>query len=194
MYPLHKELPEQLVEPLYHHGLWHLHLILIYGPIVVWWGSTRGSRMVKGLDCMEGWSNTFQLMEHCSPGQCEPHMGGHCDDTLHEHAGMLSLFISTKVLEGATLVLCIEDNVRILKHQLVGPVWMDLHLEHRHLIMSHHSPFVVICLFCWTAHGWLLVCQVQPHGHLWLAVFASSVMNGFHLNNPHINWGFVCCC
>jgi hypothetical protein len=37
-------------------------------------------------------------------------------------------------------VLCIEDNVSVLKHQLVGYLWMDLHLEHRHLIMSHTVP------------------------------------------------------
>lgn len=26
----------------------------------------------------------------------------------------------------------------------------------------------------------------KPHNHLWLAVFCSSTMNGFHLNNPDI--------
>jgi hypothetical protein len=41
-------------------------------------------------------------------------------DTHHVHCGVLSLFVNTKILEGVTIVLCIEDNVSVLKHQLVG--------------------------------------------------------------------------
>lgn len=62
-------------------------------------------------------------MEQSSLGQCERHQNRHChDDTHHEHAGMLSVFVNTKILEGVTVVLCIEDNVRVLKYQLVDYV------------------------------------------------------------------------
>jgi hypothetical protein len=68
------------------------------------------------------------------------HQNGYChDDTHSEHAGMLSHFVNREILQGVTIVLCIEDNVRVLKHQLVY-VWMDLHLEHWHLMMSHTVP------------------------------------------------------
>jgi hypothetical protein len=41
-----------------------------------------------------------------------------CNDTPHEHAGMLSLdSLLLKVSEGSTVVLCINGRVRVLEHQ-----------------------------------------------------------------------------
>lgn len=95
-------------------NLWPYHALK--GPDT-WKSHSDRSRLYGGCP------NIAQLIEQISLGQCEQHQNGHChDDTHHERAGMLSVFVNTKILEGVTVVLCIEDNVRVLKYQLVDYV------------------------------------------------------------------------
>lgn len=104
-------------------------------------------------------------------------------DTSYEHAGMLSLDGSTHFytryspmnFSCLTTLSTKELNDSILV--LFGKI---LHLECWHLSMSHFFLFSLMCPFCCTSCGQLLVCC----DNLQLVALGSSAANGFHLNNP----------
>jgi len=132
----------------------------------------------QGSKLCGGWSNSFQNMEWCLES-----VGGIVTGNIScDYERIFSRNGATKVSECSRIVLRGNGDVRILN------VWVTAHWSY--VDMGCQCLAVVLflfapkCLLFWMDHdpNADVSCQ-QTHGHLHLAVFTSSTMSGFHLNN-----------